>query len=375
MATISKDNVDMAQIMCTVGAPKQSTIKVRTSNGIETKTVTTLENSLYRCCTRAKVGGLSGYAFKIPENGYTRNDGELIDGAEPYWNIWSGISPGQWDIKLPDGTMYLRLRRDTPSSKEYSCKKGFFAGYNPAAKKPYLFPEGSTIYVPQNQGSIAVGITIFWDFGEIDWTVPCGNYTHIHVMAGKELYYAHPVIDEYIAIEDYNILGHYTVETTQNALGGIPEGGKLYFWGEFSMGEGNKICDFPTTSYGIIHWGEYWAKNVLGDITTVIQSTPSFVTATNYTVTSKEMTDADTTTQNVRFNLTKTGNDSREIDTSRSYIRCKWRDKNDWQDCPTYKIELPPEVNFTRTQYCTLPIRSGIGQEFIIDIQLVLVYK
>ena len=36
-----------------------------------------------------------------------------------------------------------------------------------------LNPEGSTIYVPQNQVSIVVGITIFWDFGEIDWTVPC----------------------------------------------------------------------------------------------------------------------------------------------------------------------------------------------------------
>lgn len=115
----------MAQIACTVGAPKQSTILVKTSNGVETRTVTTLENSLYRCCTRSKVGGSSGYAFKIPENGYTRNDGELIDGAEPYWNIWSGMSPGQWDIKLPDRTLYLRLRRDTPSSKEYSCKKGF----------------------------------------------------------------------------------------------------------------------------------------------------------------------------------------------------------------------------------------------------------
>lgn len=365
MATLPEKDLRLAyHVGCTVGA-------IYSKNG---------SNYIYpdigNIIARAKSGGEGGYAFNIVENGYSETDGIMIRGAEPYWNIYSKNSPGQWFVYGASSELRVRIKREsTASNSKYRFSIGDFRGYNHAAIKPYLFPEGSTIYVPQNQVSIVVGITIFWDFGEVDWKAAIGNYTHIHIMAGKELYYAYPVIDEYISIEDYDVLGHYTVETTQGALGGIPDGGKLYFWGEFSMGEGNKICDFPTTSYGIIHWGEYWAKNVLGNITTVIQSTPDYVTATNYTVTSKEMTDADTTTQNVRFNLTKTGNDSREIDSSRSYIRCKWRDQSNWQDCPAYKIELPPEVNLTRTQYCTLPVRPGIDQEFIIDIQLVLVYK
>lgn len=335
-----------------------------------------LETRLSRLCAAARTGGKSGWAFNIVEAGGSATDGILIDGAEPYWNIYAKNSPGEWFIYGASNELRIRMKRESNASNaKYRFALEDFAGYNHDAIRPYLFPEGMEIYVPQNQVSIVVGITIFWDFGEVDWAAAIGNFTHIHIMAGRELYAAYPIIDEYISISEYNILGHYTVETTQGALGGIAEGGKLYFWGEFSNGEGNKICTFPTTSYGVIRWGEYWAKNVLGDVTVVIQSTPDFVTATNYTVTSAVMTDADTTTQNVRFNLMKTGADSHEIDPSRSYIRCKWRDRTSWQDCPSYKIEMPPETQLTRTQYCTLPLRPGIDEEFIIDVQMVLVYR
>ena len=43
---------------------------------------------------KAQTGGKSGFAFNIAENGGSNQDGTLIDGAEPYWNIWSTNQPG-----------------------------------------------------------------------------------------------------------------------------------------------------------------------------------------------------------------------------------------------------------------------------------------
>ena len=334
-----------------------------------------LDTRLSALCAAARTGGKSGWAFNITEAGGSATDGMLIDGAEPYWNIFSAESPGEWFIYGASSELKLRLRREAVgSNQKYRFSLGDFAGYNHDAVRPYLFPEGSEIYIQQSQYATLVGVTIFWDFGEIDWASIIGNFTHIHVMGDRALYSANPIIDEYVPISEYNKLGHYTIELYNTAFAGIGSGGYVYFWGEFSTGEGSKICTFPTTSYGVLRWGEYWAKNVLGTVEVMIQATPSFIKASNYTVSAAEITDPDTT-RPVRFNITKTGADAQAVNPSRCYMRCKWRDRDTWQDCDSYQIELPPDVNLTRTQYCTLPVRPGIDEEFVIDVQLVLVYQ
>lgn len=331
-----------------------------------------LDTRLSQLVAAAKTGGTNGYAFNIVEAGGAETDGILIDGAEPYWNIFSANSPGRWFIQGANSELNIRLRRE---DSKYRFALGDFAGYNHDAVRPYLFPEGDRIYITRSQYATIQGITIFWNFGEIDWESIIGVYTHIHVYVGKELNAASPIVDEYISIEDYNLLGHYTIEVLSTAFDGLASGDYLYIWGDFaSSGSDSKICTFPTTSYGILEVGSSWAKNVLGNVSVVIQSTPDFIEATNYTVSSATMTDTDSGTTHVQFNITKTAEDEQTVSESRSYIRCKWTDRDSWQDCPSYTITLP-STEFTRTQYCTLPLREGYNEEYTIDIQLVLVYE
>ena len=56
---------------------------------------------LFRLVAAAKSGGEKGYAFRVAENGYTDGTrGFMIDGALPYWNIWSPDSPGRFFIDI-----------------------------------------------------------------------------------------------------------------------------------------------------------------------------------------------------------------------------------------------------------------------------------
>lgn len=317
-------------------------------------------------CAKAKTGGSGGYAFQIVENGYTLNDGNMIENSEPYYNIWSNNAAGEWYVKLPDRELIYRLKRETPTAKNYAYKLGNFRGYNSNAPKPYLFKDGSQIYLQQSQYAVPVGVTIFWELGEIDWeTVFNSKFTDIKVYGDKTLYTSRPMLEAMVNIEEYNILGHYTIETYSTAFAGCVNGDKFYFWGEF-YNNGALIANFPATSYGIIQWAEYWKDNKLGNVTAVYAAN-NYNTASNYSILSPTLSD---TTDFLTFQLYRTGDNQYNIDKSRCYIRCKWRDKDSWQDCPSYSIELPPENYLTRTCTCKLPLRAD--KEEYIDIQLVL---
>lgn len=43
-------------------------------------------------CSKAKIGGKSGFAFSIKENGNTAKDGYMIADSLPYWNIYIATS-------------------------------------------------------------------------------------------------------------------------------------------------------------------------------------------------------------------------------------------------------------------------------------------
>lgn len=313
-------------------------------------------------CAKAKTGGKSGYAFNIKENGSSTTDGSLITDAEPYWNIWSNNSPAKWGVTGQQ--LKLKLLRNSGSSN-YCFSLDGFRGYNHNAVKPYIFQEGSEIYLQQSSTSIPVGITIFWEFGEVDWkTALNSDFDTIQIYAART-YQGTPVINERVRISDYNQLGHYTISKSSYDFIGFSTGDPLYFWADFYNGSA-KLANFPVVNKGYIKWAEYWEKNKLGNIQVVYQQS-SYSIASNYTVSKPSL---DSSTTKVTFNITKTADDSYNITPSKCYIRCKWRDKTSWQDCPQYSIDLP-NTNFTRTCWVDLPSRADKSE--YLDIQLVLV--
>lgn len=80
---------------------------------------------------KAKYGGKSGWAFNIKENGAGVWDGTKIDGAFPYWNIWSNNSPGEWRGGLP---CTFALKKDANNS--YCFDLGAYRGHDTDAKEP-----------------------------------------------------------------------------------------------------------------------------------------------------------------------------------------------------------------------------------------------
>ncbi len=120
-------------------------------------TIGIASNNLSHYIVKAKTGGKDGYAFRIKENGYPRTDGELIDGAEPYFNIYSNFSPVEWLPSSSKGaaTGYpifkCRLKRhpgtnividgETITSACYCFNLGLFAGYRHGADAPSVTGE------------------------------------------------------------------------------------------------------------------------------------------------------------------------------------------------------------------------------------------
>jgi len=80
-------------------------------------------------CAKARSGGASGWAFRIKELGYSEYDGVLIDGAQPYFNIWSACSPAEF--AFVNNTIACRLKRD--ANGKYCYRLGKFANYNHSA--------------------------------------------------------------------------------------------------------------------------------------------------------------------------------------------------------------------------------------------------
>ena len=95
---------------------------------------------LFRLVAAAKSGGENGYAFRVAENGYTDGTrGFMIDGALPYWNIWSPDSPGRFFIDI-DQRIKLRMKFDAGNSANpyYRAALGYFANYDTNAEAPML---------------------------------------------------------------------------------------------------------------------------------------------------------------------------------------------------------------------------------------------
>lgn len=313
-------------------------------------------------CAKAKIGGKSGYAFNIKENGGATTDGSLIPGAEPYWNIYSNNSPAKWSVTGQQ--LKLKLLRDN-GGNNYCFSLGGFRGYNHNAVKPYIFQEGSEIYLQQSSSSVPVGITIFWEFGEVDWKKALNsNFDAMQIYAART-YLGSPVISEKIKISDYNQLGHYTINKNSYDFVGFNTGDPLYFWADFYNGSA-KLANFPVYNKGYIKWAEYWQKNKLGNVQVVYQQN-NYNIASNYSVINPSLDDS---TTKITFSIYKTADDSYNVTPSKCYIRCKWRDKTSWQDCPKYSIDLP-NTNFTRTCWADLPMRADKSE--YLDIQLVLV--
>lgn len=177
MAAVFPDkNVDIAyHLACTFGIVKKN------PDG-----KSALETSLFRLCTLAKEGGKSGYAFNVVENGASENDGTLIDGATPYWNIFSRNSTGEWKLsESSTGNVIFRLKRSVIASR-YESSLGEFASYNHLARGVghIMLNETATQYEgTANKKEIRFFPTIV--LGDIDWRITNirGNIRATHVAA------------------------------------------------------------------------------------------------------------------------------------------------------------------------------------------------
>lgn len=119
--------------------------------------------SLGYLCSAAQTGGRSGYAFNIKENG-TNVDGLLINGAKPYFNLFSNASPAQW---YRDGlSIKCRLLRD--SSNKYMFSLGGFRGYDSAGVPPSIVFDVQEITFVINE-STPVFVPVSCNLGSYNW--------------------------------------------------------------------------------------------------------------------------------------------------------------------------------------------------------------
>lgn len=136
---------------------------------------------------RAKTGGTGGWAFKITENGFSSGDGELINGARPYWNIFSNNSPGEWIPSITaDGPIRFQLKRFMGnSSLGYGANMHEFDGYEHNA----VAPEDNNIThsVPVGANS-AQNIGVRFRTGSYDWRkVSNTNYCKFVIYDGNSV--------------------------------------------------------------------------------------------------------------------------------------------------------------------------------------------
>ena len=122
-------------------------------------------------CSKAKIGGIGGYAYKIKENGYSANDGKLIDGAEPYHNLYSTNNCAEWVLpELNYNSVYNRLLRD--SNDNYKFSLGSFRKYNSNARgvgHVYYNTQATQYEGTQNKKTITFMPTI--SLGDYDWRI------------------------------------------------------------------------------------------------------------------------------------------------------------------------------------------------------------
>ena len=143
-------------------------------------------NNVGYLCIRSAVGGVMSTtesvnfnsAFMVAENGGT--DGVMIDGAKPYFNIFSTNAPGYW-YKTGSYIKY-RLKNSGPDqSKLYGFSLGNFRGYDHAAI-PLSFTLSAVWFQAENRT-------------QFNGTINTGSYNWALVMA--EQYGIIPVINIY----------------------------------------------------------------------------------------------------------------------------------------------------------------------------------
>lgn len=181
---------------------------------------------------KARAGGKAGvgiwvgttYAFNTLEVGMSSGDGTLIDGAKPYWNIFSNESPGEF-VATPthDGALIFKLKDliKENASLGYGYSVDAFAGYNHSAVGPEN--NDTTIDVPVGS-SKNINLAAKYNTGDYDWrkisgvdsgrfelTSPSGvstvspmvsiNNTHVQLIANVPIYLANtsdPHTEKYI---------------------------------------------------------------------------------------------------------------------------------------------------------------------------------
>ena len=138
---------------------------------------------------KAKTGGSGGWAFKIVENGHSSGDGELIEGARPYWNIWSNNSPGEWiSPSYVDGPLRFRLKRFLGNaSLGYGANMHEFDGYIHSSSEPIV--GGGEYHFTQGSGSGMLTRTFTFKprLGSYDWKKVSGATMYRAVVSGPNI--------------------------------------------------------------------------------------------------------------------------------------------------------------------------------------------
>ena len=138
---------------------------------------------LFRLVAAAKSGGENGYAFRVAENGYTDGTrGFMIDGALPYWNIWSPDSPGRFFIDI-DQRIKLRMKFDAGNSANpyYRAALGYFANYDTNAEAPYVNCTNAVNGVIDYYPSFALRLVFLVTCSGINWKSVQGYIDHFYV--------------------------------------------------------------------------------------------------------------------------------------------------------------------------------------------------
>lgn len=138
---------------------------------------------LFRLVAAAKSGGENGYAFRVAENGYTDGTrGFMIDGALPFWNIWSPNSPGRFFVDI-DRRIKLRMKFDAGNSANsyYRAALGDFAGHNTEAEAPYVNCTNAIDGVIDYHESLPVRLVFLVTCSGINWKSIHGDIDHFYI--------------------------------------------------------------------------------------------------------------------------------------------------------------------------------------------------
>lgn len=104
------------------------------------------------------------------------NDGRLIDGALPYWNIYSNESPGEWKQAVSaDGPLVFELKRFLGDATQgYGFGLHHFNGYNHNSAAPN--PGGQPLEFTQGagSGSVTYTVTLKPNTGSYNWAKVAG---------------------------------------------------------------------------------------------------------------------------------------------------------------------------------------------------------